>query len=132
MGYVFRDRYKTEGIYDEKHLYNCINYIFNNPVKAGICEKASQYPFSNYKEIDKIYIGDYTFLDVSETDENDPTKIIQHILEYENEDLMELSHDKEKMKRIIKILKDEHKITFVDIGKAFEMGRERIRRLYYN
>ena len=39
VGYVFRDRYKAEGIYTESHLYSCIKYIYNNPVKAGICNK---------------------------------------------------------------------------------------------
>ena len=27
VGYVFRDRYKSQEIIDEKHLYNCIKYI---------------------------------------------------------------------------------------------------------
>ncbi|MGN1351462.1 MAG: transposase [Clostridia bacterium] len=39
VGYVFRDRYKAEGIYSEKQLYNCIKYIYDNPVKAEICKK---------------------------------------------------------------------------------------------
>ena len=41
VGYVFRDRYKSQAIYSEKQLYTCINYIHNNPVKAGICKIAS-------------------------------------------------------------------------------------------
>ena len=28
VGYVFRDRYKCEGIYNEKQLHNCIRYIY--------------------------------------------------------------------------------------------------------
>ena len=48
VGYVFRDRYKSEGIYSEEHLYNCIKYIYDNPVKAHICNKAEEYPYSNY------------------------------------------------------------------------------------
>ena len=39
VGYVFRDRFKSEGIYSEKHLFNCIKYIYDNPVKAGMCKK---------------------------------------------------------------------------------------------
>ena len=35
VGYVFRDRYKSEGIYSEEHLYNCIKYIYDN----AKCEK---------------------------------------------------------------------------------------------
>ena len=51
VGFVFRNRYRAEGIYDENQLYNCINYIYENPVKAGICKKASEYPYSNYMQI---------------------------------------------------------------------------------
>ena len=54
VGYVFRDRYKAEGIYSEKQLYNCIKYIYDNPVKAEICKKPEEYEFSNYKKIDFI------------------------------------------------------------------------------
>ncbi len=28
VGYVFRDRFKSEGIYSENQLYNCVQYIF--------------------------------------------------------------------------------------------------------
>ena len=38
VGYVFRNRYRSEGIYNEKYLYNCIKYIHYNPVKAGMCK----------------------------------------------------------------------------------------------
>ena len=36
VGYVVRNRYRSEGIFSESQLYNCINYIYNNPIKAGI------------------------------------------------------------------------------------------------
>lgn len=49
VGYVYRDRFKTQTINNEKHLYNCIIYIHNNPVKASICRDASEYRFSSYK-----------------------------------------------------------------------------------
>lgn len=50
VGYVYRDRFKTQVINNEKHLYNCILYIHNNPVKANICDDASKYRFSSYKK----------------------------------------------------------------------------------
>lgn len=49
VGYVYRDRFKTQVINNEKHLYNCIIYIHNNPVKANICRDANEYRFSSYK-----------------------------------------------------------------------------------
>ena len=50
VGYVFRDRFKMEGISDKRYLSSCIVYIHNNPVKAGICKEVSKYKYSSYKE----------------------------------------------------------------------------------
>ena len=50
VGYVFRDRYKAEGIYTENHLYSCIKYIHNNPVKANLCMLMKEYKYSSYNE----------------------------------------------------------------------------------
>ena len=36
-GFVFRNRYRCENILNITYLKNCIRYIHNNPVKAGIC-----------------------------------------------------------------------------------------------
>lgn len=49
-GYVFRDRYKSQPIYDEKYLLNCLVYIQNNPVKAGIVDRAETYRFSSLND----------------------------------------------------------------------------------
>lgn len=49
-GYVFRNRFKSQPISSEKQLYTCINYIYNNPIKAGICKDMSKYLYSNYSE----------------------------------------------------------------------------------
>lgn len=49
VGYVFRGRYKTQEIKTISHFYNCIYYIHQNPVKANICEKAEEYPYSSLK-----------------------------------------------------------------------------------
>ena len=54
VGFVFRDRYKTEQILDSHHLYSCVNYIHNNPVKAKMVDKPEQYRFSSYK----IFLSD--------------------------------------------------------------------------
>jgi REP element-mobilizing transposase RayT len=47
VGYVFRDRFKSEIIKNENHLVYCAVYIQNNPVKAGIVSKAKEYKFSS-------------------------------------------------------------------------------------
>ena len=47
-GYLFQDRFKSEVIEDEIYLLQCFRYILQNPVKAGICTKASLYSWSSY------------------------------------------------------------------------------------
>ncbi len=52
VGYVFRDRFLSQEIYDNTQLVNCIKYIHNNPVKANMVNMAKEYLFSSYKEFE--------------------------------------------------------------------------------
>ena len=56
VGYVFRDRYRAEPIFDDLYLYNCIKYIHENPLKANIVTDLKNYEFSSYNDYcnDKI------------------------------------------------------------------------------
>lgn len=130
VGYVFRDRYRAEGIYTEKYLYNCLKYIYNNPVKAGICKKAEDYPYSNYKRIDKELNENYTFIDVDDNDEDIGEEIIKKFLKENEMELTDLKRDKRKLKELVMILKKQYNISLRNIAKEIHMGRETIRRLY--
>lgn len=130
VGYVFRDRYRAEGIYTEEYLYNCLKYIYNNPVKAGICKKAEDYPYSNYKRIDKELNENYTFIDVDDNDEDIGKKIIKKFLKENGIELVDLKRNKRKLKELIIILKEQYNISLRKIAKEVHMGREKIRRLY--
>ena len=96
VGYVFRDRYKSEGIYSEEQIYYCKKYIYNNPVKAGICEKPEDYPYSNYKlnEIEIISNKEYVFMDEEKNDENTCKKIVQEFITKENIEIKDLKKNK--------------------------------------
>ena len=48
VGVVFRNRYESESILNRQYLFNCIAYIHNNPVKAKMVVKPSQYKYSSY------------------------------------------------------------------------------------
>ena len=50
VGYVFRDRYKSQAIFDVKYLTNCLVYIHNNPLKAAIVSNLSDYRFSSFMD----------------------------------------------------------------------------------
>lgn len=124
VGYVFRDRYKSEPIFTTQSLIRCIRYIHNNPVKANIVKYAKDYKYSSYedyckkriinmcpifKEIDidislivdnennKDYLLDNVFLDV----EDNPRELIQtKLLEFKiknNISLIELIKNKNKI-----------------------------------
>lgn len=130
VGYVFRDRYKSEGIYTERQLQNCIKYIFDNPVKAGMCEKASDYPYSNYKkQVEKFKKEYYEFIDIEE-DINISKKIIDDFLKENKMQINELKADKEKLKHLVIILKEEYHISLRKVAKEINIDRETIRRIY--
>ncbi len=52
-GHVFQGRYKSFIVLEEKHLYTVVNYIHNNPVKAGLVKKCIKYKHSSAKAYQK-------------------------------------------------------------------------------
>ena len=128
VGYVFRDRYKSEGIYSEQHLYSCIKYIYDNPVKAGICSKASDYPYSNYKKIDASTDNHYAFIDIDPIE--NCNNIIQNFLIENKIDLASLKNDKIKLREIVITLKQEYNISLRKISQLIGVNRETIRKIY--
>ncbi len=128
VGYVFRDRYKSEGIYEEKQFYACMNYIYNNPIKAGICDKIEDYKFSNYienlKYIQNNFQTEDRFIDIDiKTDED----IINEYINENNVNIKNLIKDKGKLKKIIKQLK-ELKVSYRSMEKILNISRETLRR----
>ncbi len=47
-GYLFQGRFGS-CVWDEKHLGAAVRYVENNPVRAGIVERAWEYPWSSAK-----------------------------------------------------------------------------------
>lgn len=133
VGYVFRDRYKSEGIYSNEHLYHCIKYIYDNPVKAGICENPAEYPYSNYKKIDYIFNeANYKFIDI-DNDTNDVSEeIINNYLTQNGITLAQLTTDKKKLTNLVSILKEKYNISLRQIAQKTNLNRELIRRIYVN
>ena len=135
VGYVFRNRYKSEGIYSEKHLYHCIRYIHNNPVKAGICSKPEEYPYSNYKRKNKQYTeettNEYVFMDIEEDNKKTIQEVISHFLKDNKLDLSDLRNKEDKLRKLVTILKENLNLSFRKIAKILEINREKIRKIYY-
>lgn len=49
IGHLFQDRFRSEAI-EESHMLAAARYIHNNPVKAGIVNKAEDFAWSSYNE----------------------------------------------------------------------------------
>ena len=129
VGYVFRDRYKSEGIFDEKQLYNCIKYIYDNPVKAGICKRPEDYPYSNFKKIPNELIDEtYTYIDIDEEKENTYIEEVQQFITKHN--ISDLKKDKENLEKVVKMLRNKHKLSFRKIATLLDSGREKVRAIY--
>lgn len=50
VGYVFANRYYSQSIKNERHLLTCIQYVHQNPVKAGLANLPIEYKFSSFKD----------------------------------------------------------------------------------
>ena len=50
VGHLFQDRFKSEPVEDETYLLTVMRYIHQNPIKAKLCAKVGDYPYSSYAE----------------------------------------------------------------------------------
>jgi len=46
FGHLFADRFSSRLIESEEYLYDACSYVVLNPVKAGICERVEEWPWS--------------------------------------------------------------------------------------
>lgn len=47
-GHLFQDRYKSEPVNEERYFLAVLRYIYQNPVKAGLCKGVREYRWSSY------------------------------------------------------------------------------------
>lgn len=77
-GHLFQDRFKSEPVDTDEYLLTVVRYIHQNPVKAKLCKKVSDYTYSSYAEyltggslVDTAYILEICqiegFLELNET-----------------------------------------------------------------
>ena len=59
IGHLFQDRFKSEPVDDDSYFLTVLRYIHQNPVKAKLCSKVEDYPFSSFAE----YLHDSSFID---------------------------------------------------------------------
>ena len=144
VGYVFRSRFKSEEINTEKYLINCIHYIHNNPIKAHICNKKSEYMYSSYnsnikenkiinnkwkeKYYNEIIIENISFIATEQEIEQDVKETVEEFLYINNVKIKEIKEKEQILVKILKILIDK-KISMRKIEKIFNIDKKKIRRL---
>lgn len=134
VGYVFRDRFKSEPIYNEKYLIRCIRYIHNNPVKAKLINQPYNYKYSSYRDYLKGNIScivkdivdinniisatdrememDNVFIDVEDNSlEIIQIKILEIKLKY-GLSSKELIKDEKLLIEVVEKIKKEYKVTY--------------------
>ena len=155
-GFVFRNRYKSEEIFSEKHFISCINYIHNNPIKAGMCVNREDYKYSSYNDyINKTgFINDLLlkkcfkqqkidykevlqskiecFRFIEEDTKISKTEIVKNFLEEKQIELTDIKNNKEYLKEISLILYFDYNITQKEIGEILGVSRLRIHRILKN
>lgn len=155
VGFVFRDRYFTQPILSRQQLFNCLVYIHNNPVKAGLVKEAKDYKYSSYNEwinkkeiIDKksaqlIYgediknIGEFRKMHFNNeiNDIDDIIEIINYndiIAEYEKTNSMEIKQlvkQKELLNELIKELREKSKLSVRQISEVLKLSRPKITKI---
>ncbi|MCI8444606.1 MAG: hypothetical protein HFJ37_05620 [Clostridia bacterium] len=149
VGYVFRDRYKSEPITDKRQLMQCIKYIHQNPVKAKIVKQVNEYKYSSYQlyqngEIQKY--GIFTqeeialicnidkpcedeFLDIDVDIEKKINHSISEFVKKEKIKVFEIFEKDDILKKLIKYLKRTKKINYTQIMKKLDITKGTMERL---
>lgn len=50
VGHLFQARFKSEPVNDREYFYTLLRYIHRNPVKAMLCDRPEDYPYSSWRE----------------------------------------------------------------------------------
>ena len=46
VGHLFQGRFSARVVEDERHFFDVCEYVFDNPVRQGMCTRAVDYPWS--------------------------------------------------------------------------------------
>lgn len=152
VGYVFRDRFRSEPITNIRYLITCINYIHNNPVKANMVKICEEYKYSTYEQfiqgnkIEKLNkLLDENF-DVK-IFMNPPIQLINfdidineyEILDYsiydfkckKNITLNQIFEEKSIIIELIRFMKKQYKIPYNRIMEKLGVSRSIIKQVQY-
>ena len=137
-GYVFRNRYRAEEIITDNYFMNCIRYIHNNPVKAGICAKKELYNYSSVSEyvkcksrlIDLKFVKELFIslqLDYNKILKND--KYCRSFIEYVED--IDLNDEETLIKDLVSEYLKKKSVNLESVKKDIALFREIVDCLYF-
>ena len=145
VGIVFRNRYKSQPIFSEEQLRNCIRYIFYNPVRAKIVLSPEKYVYSNFKEfqINDVYDNIFKKKNIQFYQENNTENIIaksdfidtcedkktfvkEFIRSYEKEHNITIYSDKKEIENMVKYVKKETNTSNIMLGEILKLSKSTI------
>ncbi len=150
VGYVFRDRYKTQPIYSEKYLYMCVKYIHNNPIKANICKEANEYRYSSchhnifYRDTElerniknNMYVQqtkreeeqNFILMEEDFNKEEICNQIIKEIAMENHITKEEICQSNERIGLLIKKLKIQNNISYRMLESVLGINRKKLKRI---
>lgn len=158
VGFVFRNRFSIQPILNKQHLLNCLAYIHNNPVKAGITKKPEDYKYSSYREwiyeketIDEISnelvfgekkddINEFYKIHLNDkiVDIEDIVEYVDYreiIFKYENDigtSIDKIIEDKEMLYVIVLELRNKANLSIRQISSILKINRPKITKIIKN
>lgn len=153
VGFVFRNRFESEPIYEENYLLNCIAYIHNNPVKACMVKSPKDYPFSSYNDYlylkgiateDTVrlvfgstqnFLDTYNLIHLSNEEFKDYIEDIDYKKVYDylsSLDIENILSDNLKLKQLLHQLTIQHKVPINKISELLHINRFKIYRILKN
>ena len=123
VGYVFRDRYRAEPIFNQTHLENCIRYIHENPVKAYIVSKCEDYEFSSYNDYKNGKIDEGIVNEVFGNKINYLEKISGKVEEY---NFIDSSNEfgKQKLEKFEEVCQEYSQVDFSKAKNVYKVSNE--------
>lgn len=150
VGYVFRERFKVQSIKTQEHLYMCIKYIRENPVKANICDNIEAYRYTGLNQdyfenkivaenlievllkMEGLKEADETnFLFIEEEQDKKILckKLVDDFLNENEIELLRLIKNKKLLTKIVKSLSLDYRISFKIMEEIMQCSREKLRQL---
>lgn len=151
VGYVFRDRYKSEPILNKRQLIQCIKYIHQNPVKAKMVQNEKEYKYSSYQlylqkiksnikksiftkeDLELICNTEVSYEEEFFDIENDIEKIIDNaiseFIKQEDIKVFEIFQKDDILKKLIRFLKVRKNIKYTQIMKKLDITKGTMERL---